>query len=340
MSTATVSPDRILKELADLWVSLGKNGEGDASNGVLRACSMTLIVMAEESDDPGDLGETIAALMPEHPARTVMVRLRAGEEQTLSARVFSQCWMPFGQRRQICCEQVEITASDTSLSELPAVIMPLAVPDLPVILWCRSPRLAVMPELEQLAPIADRVILDSTRMGGARSALPWLETLTARGMLIADLAWTQLTRWRETLSRVFENREYLGRMQELSEVQVCYGGDEAIPAAYYLAAWLTDSLAGAGVTAHTKLEQDKNAAAGTIASVNLRGATPEALHVQLLTRGGGLTIRINGLSSCTAMPASGDYARLREELGIVRRDPVFEKTLSSAARLAVSSVIQ
>jgi hypothetical protein len=28
---------------------------------------------------------------------------------------------------------------------------------------------------------------------------------------------------------------------------------------------------------------------------------------------------------------------MREELGIVRRDPVFEATLASAARLAVSS---
>jgi hypothetical protein len=26
--------------------------------------------------------------------------------------------MPFGQRRQICCEQVEITASDAALADL------------------------------------------------------------------------------------------------------------------------------------------------------------------------------------------------------------------------------
>ena len=30
---ATVAPDEILKELAELWVSLGKEGNGDAAPG-------------------------------------------------------------------------------------------------------------------------------------------------------------------------------------------------------------------------------------------------------------------------------------------------------------------
>ena len=38
----------------------------------------------------------------------------------LAARVFAQCWMPFGHRQQICCEQIEITASDASLPDLAA----------------------------------------------------------------------------------------------------------------------------------------------------------------------------------------------------------------------------
>src|SRR5262249_18592524 len=96
--SATVAPDKILKELAALWVEEGKQG----SAGVLRACSMTLIVLAEEGEDTSALGETIAALMPEHPARAILVRLRAGGARELSERVYQQCWMPFGQRRQIC----------------------------------------------------------------------------------------------------------------------------------------------------------------------------------------------------------------------------------------------
>ncbi len=43
---ATVSPDHILKELSELWVGLGKQGQQEGGAGVLRACSMTLVVLA------------------------------------------------------------------------------------------------------------------------------------------------------------------------------------------------------------------------------------------------------------------------------------------------------
>ena len=56
--------------------------------------------------------------MPEHPARAIVIRLRGAGERALSERVYAQCWMPFGQRRQICCEQIEITASDAALADL------------------------------------------------------------------------------------------------------------------------------------------------------------------------------------------------------------------------------
>jgi hypothetical protein len=71
---ATVSADRILRELADLWVAAGQE-QAEGGLGVLRACAMTLIVLAEETEDMEALGETIAALMPEYPARTILVRL-------------------------------------------------------------------------------------------------------------------------------------------------------------------------------------------------------------------------------------------------------------------------
>jgi hypothetical protein len=86
--SATLAPDHILKELADLWVSFGKQ-EAEGGSGVLRACSMTLVVLAEESEDVGALGETVAALMPEHPARTIIIRLRGAGEHSLAERVYA-----------------------------------------------------------------------------------------------------------------------------------------------------------------------------------------------------------------------------------------------------------
>jgi hypothetical protein len=96
---ATIDPEKIRKELSELWVDLAKEKEGAA--GVLRACSMTLIAAVDEDDDPGQIGETIAMLMREHPSRAIVVRVRDSSEFYLSAQVLAQCWMPFGDRRQI-----------------------------------------------------------------------------------------------------------------------------------------------------------------------------------------------------------------------------------------------
>jgi len=135
---AVAPPEKILKDLAELWVTTGKQEAGVEAQGVLRACTMTLIVITEDREDPSGLGETIAALMPEHPARTIVIRLTGAGERSIAQRVFAQCWMPFGQRRQICCEQVEITCSDASLGDLPSVVLPLESAGSSVILWCRS----------------------------------------------------------------------------------------------------------------------------------------------------------------------------------------------------------
>lgn len=313
----TIAPDHILKELAELWVTMGKEGQAESGASVLRACSMTLIVVADESDDTGALGETMAALMPEHPARTVLVRLCGKRERALSERVYAQCWMPFGQRRQICCEQVEIKAADTALGELPSVVLPLAVADLPVMVWCRTPRLLGMPEFRQIASMATKVIVDSAAMPDARDALRRIAAESAGGLTIGDLAWTRLTRWREMLSQVFENRERLAQLASCTRVTVEYGpGDET--AARYLGAWI------AGV------------APGTV-DVRPAGAlrvelTGKGLRVELVRQDDTLTVTVNELSHHTRLPRPTDYVLMREELSIVRRDPVFERSLEAAAQ--------
>ena len=325
----TVAPDKILRELSELWVAQAK--EGDA--GVLRACSMTLVVLAEESDDPSALGETVAALMPEHPARAVLIRLRGAGERELTERVYQQCWKPFGQRQQICCEQIELTASDAALADLPSVVLPLAVPDLPVILWCRSARLTRMAEFGEIATMAAKVVLDSGEAGGKASdcvdAIGRMLDLLRSGALVGDLAWTRLTRWREMLARVFEDRDHMAKLPGISQVRVSFGaGFET--AALYMGAWAGNALSDAGVRA--RVQVIRSTATPTL-QVSLAGGD---FRVQLERRDDRLLIAANALTHCTNLPPPSDYQLMREELGIIRRDPVFERTLASAARLAVS----
>jgi len=303
--SATVAPDKLLRQLAELWTAEGKQGD----SGILRACSMTLCVLAESSDDTAALGETIAALMPEHPARSILIRLSGPGERALADRVYQQCWKPFGQRRQICCEQIEITASDAALADLPSVLLPLAVPDLPVVLWCRSPRAAAMPDFRDIARMATKIIFDTAAFPTPADAVWQLADSQRRGLLVADLAWTRLTRWRECLARLFESRN-----DQIQSIRVTFPSG-AETAAWYLGGWTSNALHLAPTFASGPLSLE---------------LTAPNLHVSVTNE----AIKVNAQSTCANFPPASDYAQMREELAIMGHDPVFEQTLTIACSYA------
>jgi glucose-6-phosphate dehydrogenase assembly protein OpcA len=335
--SVTVTPDAILKQLAELWVTLGKPAEGGA--GVLRACAMTLISVCDQDDDFQALGETVAALMPDYPARSILVRLGFGEPAGMEARVYSQCWMPFGQRRQICCEQVEIHASAEELEDLAPLLLPLCAPDLPVIVWAKSGRAALLPAFAPVAALASKAIVDSATMGSPRQSLEWLGAAAARGILPGDLAWTRLSRWREMLARLFDNRETLARLPEIRRVRVVCAPPAPSSAAFYMGAWLAASLRRAGVEAETVFDSDPAAPAGEIARITLSGAEG-GFAIGLDAHGDVLTASAAGVSSCVMLPHPADHLLLREEIAIQREDPIFNEALPTAWAFAVSSGVK
>lgn len=334
MST-TIQPERVLRELAELWVTLGKESDPGHSSGVLRACAMTLITLVEDSEDPSDVWSTMAALMPEHPSRAIVIRFRESAARELTSRVFSQCWMPFGHRRQICCEQIEIGASDASLPDLAPVVLPLAVADLPVMLWCRSARLFGLPDFPQIAKIAHKLLLDSAAFPDPSGILARIQ---GSGKVVGDLAWTRLTRVRELISQIFESRNYLARLPGVAQVKITFGGSVPPTGAYYLGAWILECLESAGAHPRMGWGPTLHDPAGQISRVELSSAAPDGLHVAICISGDSARqcaeVQIDSLSTHTVFPPDNNYVLLREELSIPGRDAVYERSLARAARLA------
>jgi glucose-6-phosphate dehydrogenase assembly protein OpcA len=334
---ATIQPDRILRELSELWVSFGKQNGGDSS-GVLRACAMTLVVLAEAGEDANQIGETLAALMREHPSRAIVVRVSESEEPALEARVFTQCWMPFGQRRQICCEQIEISSSHSSLADVPGVVLPLVVADLPVILWSRPARLLASPAWRDLSRIATKTIIDSAPFPDRRESLQRIASATASGSLLADLAWTRLTRWRELIAQIFENPVYFSRLPSITTVTV-YHVDQTPPVGiWYMAAWLQQCLERAGSKSRVRVEQSGGPCDSGLSRVEFASDGPEGLSVSVRkVAGSAAEVRVDDLLNRTVFPAASDYVLLREELSIPGHDPIFEAALAQAEKLAMAS---
>jgi glucose-6-phosphate dehydrogenase assembly protein OpcA len=297
MSAAAVRPDKLLRDLDDLWRGLGNEEQG----GVLRACAMTLIVCAEGAED--DLGETLALLMRDHPARAIVLREQKGDGPHLEAGVRAQCWMPFGRRQQICCELIEIAMTRASLADVPPVVHSLTAPDLPVAIWCRSSSLVGLAEFEPVLRLANKLILDSAAAADLRAQLRYMHAAEDADSVVADLSWTRLTLWRETIAKQFDNPAMQART--LHGATVGYVGQYVPMWAYYVAGWLRNS-AGKGLAVEFQ-----------------RGSE----FVELC--GDGWAVKVDPAT----LPKRGDYELLREELSILGRDPVYTAARASAAEM-------
>jgi hypothetical protein len=314
-----VEPEKLLKDLAKLWVDLGK-----ADEGVLRSCAMTLIVTVDGDEDAQSAGETIARLMHQHPSRVIVLRGSDQEPDGLEGRVFAQCWMPFGKRQQICCEQIEITASHERLDDLPKLVLGLIAPDLPVVLWCRSERLAHDCAFQQLFPLTEKIIIDSAGFGDEPAALNFVRLQNQNGRNVGDLTWTRLTAVRELVAQIFENREAFAHLNDLKRVEIGYVGPTAAQpdspsCLQYLVRWFESTIpievAQILVESQPRYE---------IRSIRMEGP---GLQARIEVTDSSADISLNELTRRASLPKRGDCDLLREELAVLGIDPIYRRSL-------------
>jgi glucose-6-phosphate dehydrogenase assembly protein OpcA len=326
--TAEAHPERILKDLHDLWITLGKEESG-TGDGVLRACALTLIVMEQDDGDTSATGETLAELMRDYPSRAIVLRVRPGEGRALEARVFAQCWLPFGRRKQICSEQIEITAGRLSLAAVPPILLALAAPDLPVVMWRRSASLAGMREVAALEALADKLILDSDAAGDVRDASAVLSAARQSGAPFADLAWTRLTAWRETIAQVFDCPLPRTCLPGFREITVLHGRGGISISACYLAGWLSVALGWDPLDPRLRFSETGN---GDLAGMTLSAPGSE---IEISRQGEqSLIARINGMPHRASAAARSQASLIGEEISIAGRDPIYERSLAAALAIA------
>jgi hypothetical protein len=318
---AAATPEKILKDLSRVWADLANQENATDPAGVLRACAMTLIVGAEPQDDPQATGETIAHLMREFPSRAIVLRVKADSEPALDANVSAQCWMTSDRREQVCCEQIEIAASESALTDAPKLVVALIAPDLPVVLWIRCPKLCVDGEIQGLFPLSEKLIVDSAKFATPEAGSEYVAGLLRQGINVADLAWTRLTPWRESVARLFDDDDNLERLPALTRVGISHVGQAAPVAARYLAGWFRSAVPP---SVEIALEPAAGGPDAPIRGIALDGP---GFSATIAIEDSYVVTRANRIVSRFAFSPPTDYELLREELGILGSDPVFRAAL-------------
>jgi glucose-6-phosphate dehydrogenase assembly protein OpcA len=262
---------------------------------------LTLIVDTDESGSEDALSAARSASM-EHPARIIgVVRTSAAGPSRVDAEI------SIG--RKAAGETVLLRLSGEVTHHAESVVLPLLLPDSPVVIWWPS-RAPDDPAQDPLGALATRRITDCAAVPRRKhAALATQAASFSHGN--TDLAWTRLTSWRALLAAAFDEFPAKVTAGDVTAERVS-------PSAELLRAWLGDRL---------RVQVGRKVSKG-----------PGITSVRLDTREGAITIsRPDGRLAVLSSPGQPERTvalkrrtideLLAEDLRRLDNDEVYEATI-------------
>ena len=247
--TPTINVDAIERQLTALWQQASQDEE---LGGVTRASMLNLLVYVPSRAEASKLDEMLTDITAARPCRAILIVAdEEAPEETLTAEVTSRCTLPSASSKQVCCEQVTITAGGAQADEVPSAVAPLLLSDLPVYLWWHSvPRIADQALFRRLVDLSDRVVIDSAHFRDQEADLARVASVlndTPRWTALSDLNWARLTAWRALLAGFYDISDYRPLLDHRKRVTIRYAppamDSAVIPTrALLLAGWLASRL--------------------------------------------------------------------------------------------------
>jgi glucose-6-phosphate dehydrogenase assembly protein OpcA len=275
----------IERELTQLWRAAAEGNAATASAPVMRACSLNLIVVAAEPHQLDETGDMVGEVTVEHPARIFLVAAdRDSAAGSLAAWISARCSLPVPGGKQVCCEQITLSAAGEEVKKIPSIITSLLVPDIPTfVLWKSVVRSSDF-LLQALSAIANRVIIDSSDAPDPEATLrAWGTYLHQPSVSFGDLAWTHVTPWRAVVANAFNPESMRPLLGEIRKVQIAYSTTmkpvhSGLSQALLLGGWLAQRLRWEVTSPLTSDAARRNTASFRAGTEAARHAVTLAIH--------------------------------------------------------------
>ena len=237
-----VDPERIESELLKIWDALTKENK-------MRASLFNLIVFNRLSPRTDYIRSIVQKVVEKFPCRTLFVSQDANAKNPYLKTAVSVV-IPEARESTVACDQIDIGVSgEKSLEQVPFLLLPHILPDLPVyLLWAEDPS-EPHPLFDPLSALATRIIFDSESADNLRPfAQKLLEIHTKTNIDIADLNWARTEGWRHLIASTFDSAKRIEELKEISSLKFVYNAQETEffchlkIQAMYLLAWLSSRL--------------------------------------------------------------------------------------------------
>jgi len=369
-SDAPVSGARAVdvREIEDALTQLWMSNQAGGRSG-MQAYILNLIVFAGSMVDPADVQSIAAKIGVLHPSRTIIVQTGGGEESRLRAWISAQCDYQTGGESG-GSEQIVLEAAGDGVRQLPGTVIPLLIPDVPVVLWWPGDGLFNHPIFPSLMDASDQLVIDSSVYPDSLTVLSRLQSLATEeypGVSMRDLVWARLTPWRELTAQFFDAPTTRPYLDGIHRVQVTYaqGPEDRINPEQSLlyASWLASRLeweaipnlrrlgretmlvvrsGEAPITLEFSAQHAPDLPPGCLLSATLTAQFGESAASFAIRRADDrehtvATVDIVGQTPqerIVPMQEGSIADILADEVSTVRRDHVFDEALEVAVRLA------
>jgi glucose-6-phosphate dehydrogenase assembly protein OpcA len=349
---------RIESELVKLEHALAlEQAEGETRLPV-RTSLLNMVVYVTDEAELERSSDTVAHLAGRHPSRTIFVLPAASKSGEVEAELRAYCLAPSEDTPRICVEQICLRTGPLRPGNLPELLSPLLIADLPTYAWYPGLGVGDSTVLAALAELADRVLVDS---GAAPDPSAALRALDPLGRQITDFTWMRLLPWCELTAQFFDAESSRRYLELITTLRIEYSGSMAASMLY--AGWMADRLGwepfsedraplvrffrGTGDPGQYALAQlfpssDVTLARGTILSIVLEAQRPSAAPAkfQILRNPSGTSTQTfcklpNGRESVRTapLPMHDVSSLLADALDLIAPHRVYRYALSKAVKL-------
>lgn len=218
-----------------------------APSAVLRACTLTLVVLCDQNEEPSELEELISQIVESHPARVILIAQHDPDAEAWIETRVSTYAVTTGTPRRLIGEEVSFYPRGAQYKSLPSAILGLRVSGLPFVLYWRG-----QPDLDDslfraLVRECDQILFDSqhftARAERVSNTIARLR-LDYPDVSFGDVNWQRIRPWREVVAHFFDDPANLVYLDNVSRVVIEFsggmGGNQS--SAILLMAWLASTL--------------------------------------------------------------------------------------------------
>ncbi len=265
--TVPVPVQQINRALIEIWKSTTSGGEHEGKVSVTLMRAMNLVAYCQDDARADEVTAVVSRVTGRHPCRTVLIVNQSGsngaavteagpaDDTDLDATMSAHCQIASATGKQVCCEQVTISAqSPTALYRASTIALNLLITDLPVFLWWAQGMPFSNVVLTNLEDSIDRLIVDSAGfpdplgglLGLSRVLVPGPSQREHARYAPSDMNWARLAGWREALAHLFDNPDYTASLWHIGSMELQYAvAPETEPnpvQALLFAGWLATRL--------------------------------------------------------------------------------------------------